>query len=111
MRVDGLEGFRYRVQSRFGARAKYQGTYFGEGYVLFDLYSALSFRFIVSEEPYDTLEIALEVASDRITHSLLGEELIFIENSEAAVEQALGVVDWYCRLRLPDKYLAVYDEL
>ncbi|GAA1785785.1 hypothetical protein [Leucobacter iarius] len=111
MYVDGVEGFRQRVQSKFGARAKYQCSYLSQGYVLFDLYGVFGFRFFVSEEPYDTLQVALELASNRVTNSLLGRELVFIENSERGVEEALNVVDWYCRLRLPEKYLAVCDEL
>ena len=73
------------------------------------MYGVFPVRFVILGDPYDTLEIQFEITAERVTHTVLGHQLMFIENTEAALREAFEVVDRYCRLRLPDKFLDAYD--
>ncbi|GAB3128548.1 hypothetical protein [Glaciibacter psychrotolerans] len=117
MYIDGLTDLRHKAQGHFGPRATYRATYEDDpqkgenGYVKFVLYDSFVFDFGFMEPPLTALGFSLELAERTSETVLLGKDLLFIENREPDVEDAFRVVDEYCRLRLPDKFLQVYDAL
>lgn len=46
-----------------------------------------------------------------ITTSFCGYCCSLVENNEQSIEFALKKIDEYCHLRLPDKYLEMYDKV
>ena len=118
MYVQGLFDLRKKAQSHFGPRALYRATQRHDppevsehGNVKFLLYDSFVFGFGIMEPPLTSLAFFLVAPGEVTTRSVLGKKLVFIENTEQDVENAFRVVDEYCRLRLPDKFLQVYDAL
>ncbi|GAB3123091.1 hypothetical protein [Glaciibacter psychrotolerans] len=117
MYVKGLFDLRQKVQNHFGSRALYRATQRYDpgvsenGNVKFLLYDSFVVGFGIMEPPLTSLAFFLMAPGDVTTTRLLGKKLVFIENREQDVEDAFRVVDEYCRLRLPDTFLQVYDAL
>ncbi len=45
------------------------------------------------------------------TTYFVGFDCSLIENNETSIKNALQKIDEYCRLRLPDKFLEMYDKV
>ncbi|WP_157002701.1 hypothetical protein [Agromyces laixinhei] len=112
--VSDLRELRNMVQQYFGTKGRYLATKRDEadlnrGSVRFSLYDSFVFSFVVAEFPFSSLAIVQHLPGEELSSRLLGVELRFIENDEGALVSAFDVVDRYCRLRLPDKYLTEFD--
>ncbi|GAB3128544.1 hypothetical protein [Glaciibacter psychrotolerans] len=118
MYVEDLFDLSQKALSYFGPKALFCGDHLpddategDEGYAQFLLYNSYAFGFGFMDPPYTSLAFFL-IATDRITTTqILGKDLLFTENQEKDVQNAFRVMDEYCRLRLPDKFLQVYDAL
>jgi len=64
---------------------------------------------VVLERPYSSLGVSRRVEGEAPISDFILGDLSFIENVEADVTKAFAVVDAYCRLLLPDKYLRLFD--
>lgn len=118
MYIADLRQMRSVVQEHFGKRALFRGVQPSEGYsnfergaVQFLAYDSFAFMFVIADEPYTSLGCVLQVTDAISTTTVLGEDLAFIENTEEDLQKALAVIDRFCRLSLPDKFLEAYDAL
>ncbi|GAB3128757.1 hypothetical protein HNR05_002844 [Leifsonia psychrotolerans] len=118
MYVENLSDLRRKVLRHFGSRAIYYSTsrydapgVSESGEVRFLLYDSFVFGFGIMEPPYTSLSIFLDFGGDIAATRVLGKELTFIENEETDLRDAFEVVNQYCRLRLPDRFLEAYDAL
>lgn len=77
--------------------------------IVFSLYD--SFVFLVHiEERYKIFYAHLVLGHNIRVSKLLGER-IATNNDEYSIIKSFELMDKYCRLRLSDKYLEVYDEI
>lgn len=89
-------------------RCKYASSEYND--VQFTCFDALVFQIAMPREPYSSLSIKHLIGPDNVsTHLLLGHDLTFVENTEEAFSAAFEVVREFSRLRLPDKYLEVWE--
>ncbi|RKQ89408.1 hypothetical protein U746_1740 [Mycolicibacterium mucogenicum 261Sha1.1M5] len=75
----------------------------------FLLFDSFTFGFGFSGAPYTSVSCFYEASESSTTTVLLGIDLAFVENDEESISRALGHVEQYCRLRLPDKYLDAWE--
>ncbi|WP_460631263.1 hypothetical protein [Leifsonia lichenia] len=54
--------------------------------------------------------MSLSLPGDSSLITLLGQELS-VNNYAEAIRRAFAVADEYCRLKLPDRYLAAYERI
>jgi|SRR5699024_5422656 len=73
----------------------------------FVLYDSFTFKLSV-EKRYGIFEAGLVLHSTQVLLELLGEPLA-INNDKNSIIQTFSKIDHYCRLRLPDKFIAAYD--
>jgi hypothetical protein len=110
-----LRELRSAVEEYYGSKARYLATKPSEiaserGQVRFLLYEALHFHFVVLDPPYSSLSVSRRVDGEAPISDFILGDLTFVENAEHDVLKALDIVDQYCRLLLPDKYLRLFDE-
>ena len=75
----------------------------------FILYNALSFN--CGLDDHKSFGAALQLPNGFGTTSFLGYECSLIEDNESDISVALQNIDDFCRARLPDKYLEMYDKV
>ena len=74
----------------------------------FFIYDSFAFEFGVGEK-FQEFGGYMVCGDDGKIHKFLGKSLIPIKNIED-VRYNIKIIDDYCRLRLPDKFLQAYDE-
>lgn len=116
--IRSLSALRQVVGAHFQSKALYRGTVRHDperdredGFVRFLLYDSFAFGFGFSGAPYTSLSCFYEASQGTTTTVLLGKDLAFIENDKESVTQALCHVEYYCRLRLPDRFLEAWGAL
>ncbi|MGO2141743.1 MAG: hypothetical protein ACTH30_15195 [Leucobacter sp.] len=116
MHVQSLSALKETVGSHFQEKARYRGTVRHDperdredGFVRFLLFGSFTFGFGFSGAPYTSVSCFYEASEGSTTTVLLGIDLAFVENDEESISRALRHVEHYCRLRLPDKYLAAWE--
>ena len=114
MYISNLRDFRDATEDYFGGKARYLATAASEndpsrGYVRFLLYEALHFRFIIGDPPYNGLGISRQIDGNASISQFALGDLTLIGNDKMSVLNAFDIIDTYCRLLLPDKYLKLFD--
>ena len=94
---------------RLGEETRREEDDANHGPVRFSLYDSFVFSFVVAEFPFSSIAVVHQLPGEDLSSRLLGVELTFIENEEDALVSAFNVVEKYCRLRLPEKYLTAFD--
>jgi len=113
--ITTLRELRSAVEEYYGGKARYLATRPSEneperGHVRFLLYEALHFHFVILDPPYSSLGVSRLVDGEVPVSDFILGDLSFVENVESDLVEALRIVDQYCRLLLPDKYLAIFDD-
>lgn len=81
-----------------------------EQYVQFVCYDALLFTIAMPQHPYSSFTISHLIGPNHsTTQTLLGHDLTFIGNSEEALHRAFEIVQYFCQLRLPQKYIDAWE--
>lgn len=72
------------------------------------LYDSFIFRCGI-EKPRNNFKAGIILDSEHVVTSFLGEKLS-LNNDVNSIRKNFELVDYYCRLRLPDKFLEAYDQ-
>ncbi|MDD3205236.1 MAG: hypothetical protein PHS74_05815 [Lachnospiraceae bacterium] len=72
----------------------------------FMLYDSFLFKFQLDEN-HNTFGCGLEFSDGMISKRFLGKD-ISLDSDEKSIKESLKIIDDYCRLRLPDKFLDSY---
>ena len=94
------EHYGYKIQMR-GLNSSTQEV-FGVLYESFLLKCNLDDR-------YGMFGGAIEIAEGQVISHFLGEKCS-LNGDEKSIKESLDIIDNYCRLRLPDKFLEAYDK-
>ena len=105
MNVDGLLAI---ISDTFGGRATVISTERAVGVVSCVLYDTFVFTCGLNGE-HGTFTGGIEYAKGRYITRFLGKHLSFNTDRESIV-RSLEIVDEYCRLRLPEKFLVTFDD-
>ena len=95
------------VQECIGSRGRLDFFDSGTGDVVFTMYDAFGFKCGLDNR-YGSFGLVLPVEAGGTVRSFLGRE-ISINSDPMSIRESLELVNEYCRLRLPDKYLEKYD--
>jgi hypothetical protein len=90
----------------FGTRLSNTTIRSGEHFSTGVLYNAFVVRYGINED--DEFEGGVMVGSNSIVTAFFGHELSRNSDRESVLEN-FALIDKYCRLRLPDKYLRAFD--
>lgn len=74
--------------------------------VAFIMYDSFLFKCQLDER-YNTFGCGLLLSDGTISRNFLGKE-ISLNSDECSMKESLQVIDDYCKLRLPDKFLNAY---
>ena len=75
--------------------------------VVFMMYDSFLFKCQLDER-YNSFGCGLQFSDGTISTNFLGRE-ISLNSDEKSIKESLKIIDDYCRLRLPDKFLEEYD--
>ena len=97
------------IDNYYGYRAKDYCLYEDKKEIECVLYESLLVTFSIGDR-YGVFGAAINLDGER--HSiveLLGKK-ISLNSDETSIKNSLDIIDEYCRLRLPDKFLEAYDK-
>lgn len=97
------------VRNSIGARGRVEAVDSATDEVVFTMYDAFGFRCGLDNR-YGSFGLLLPVEAGAAIHTFLGREVSMNPDRES-IRESLALVDEYCRLRLPDKYLEHYDRI
>jgi hypothetical protein len=98
------------IDNYFGHKAINTTVLINEKSLKYVLYDSFEWLFNL-EERYGTFGVSLAMGNGyRGISKLLGKKLS-LDNNEDSIKYNLEIIDQYCRLRLPDKFLTVFDKL
>lgn len=95
------------IREVIGTRGQIQSASPESGDIVFVMYEAFGFKCGLDNR-YGSFGMILPVEAGAAVRSFLGRD-ISLNADEESIRASLAIVDHYCRLRLPDKYLAQYD--
>ncbi|MGH1550605.1 hypothetical protein ACRAWB_16070 [Leifsonia poae] len=95
------------IRDCIGPRGRVQSADSGSGDIVFTMYDAFGFKCGLDDR-YGSFGLILPVEAGGAIRSFLGRE-ISMNSDPQSIRESLQLVDSYCRLRLPDKYLEVFD--
>ena len=73
------------------------------------LYNAFLFKCNI-DDPYEQFSGGIILGDDgQLLTEFLGKECS-LDSDEESIKESLQVIDDYCRMRLPDKFLEAYDK-
>lgn len=102
--VDGLADF---IEKFYGPKSQIQGVSPATGQLTFALYDAFVFGAGIDTQT-GVFGLGLILSDGSSLNTLLGNE-VRLDNEESNIRAALDNADEYCRLRLPEKYLAAHE--
>ncbi len=73
------------------------------------LYSSFVFKCNLKDE-YGRFSGGIILSEENVITSFLGEELS-LNSDEKSIQSNLEIVDTYCRMRLPNKFLEAHDKM
>ncbi|MFF1573226.1 hypothetical protein ACFVWR_10795 [Leifsonia sp. NPDC058292] len=97
------------INNYFGPRVRVRGVTLASGVVDIILYDSFCFRITVDSQT-GGFGMILQLPAGAATARLLGREFS-LNNNRETIEESLALAEEYCRLRLTDKFLLIYDNL
>jgi len=76
--------------------------------VAFILYNSFLFKCDLNDR-YGRFGAGLFLEQETVITEFLGERCS-LDSDEKSIKESLQLIDYYCRLRLPDKFLEAYDK-
>lgn len=96
------------IKEFYGYRCKMRGIFSEEKEVKCLLYDSFLLRCSLDDR-YGRFGAGLSIDENTVVTEFLGERCS-LNSDEESIKKSLEVIDNYCRLRLPDKFLEAYDE-
>lgn len=95
------------IRGCIGDRGRVHISDSASGDIVFTMYDAFGFTCGLDDR-YGSFGLILPVEAGAAIRTFLGRE-ISMDSDPQSIRDSLELVDEYCRLRLPDKYLEKYD--
>lgn len=97
------------IEKFYKHKAKLEYTDLNKRELHFVLYQSFKVVFGLDER-YNTFGAGIFIGPDCcVSHNILGERVSLNSDKESVIK-SLGVIDEYCQLRLPDKFLIEFDK-
>lgn len=97
------------IRDCIGNRGRLHTADSGTGEIVFTMYDAFGFKCRLDSR-YGSFGLILPVEAGAAVRTFLGRDISMNSDPES-IRESLALVDEYCRLRLPDKYLEHYDRM
>jgi hypothetical protein len=109
MRFIDVSGLARLIEEYFGEKVVVETVRESESEqeLSFMLYDAVIVRAAIDPR-YGSVGFGVQLGEQSFLRSILGAR-IALNSDETDLRRSLRVIDSYCRLRLPDKYLDAYD--
>lgn len=104
-----LEALVALIRESIGARGRVEAVDSAANEVVFTMYDALGFKCGLDNR-YRSFGLVLPVEAGAAIRTFLGRDVSADPDPES-IRESLALVDQYCRLRLPDKYLEHYGRV
>ena len=95
------------VRETIGTRGSVHAIDSGNGELFFTMYDAFGFKCGLDPR-YGSFGLVLPVGAGMAISTFLGRRVSMNPDAQS-IRESLELVNEYCRLRLPDKYLQQYD--
>ena len=95
------------IRHRYGTKVRVESVSEEQQELTFVLYDSFVVKCAIDLR-YGSVGIGIQLDEHSVVRSFLGQRMT-MNDDEEAVRRSLDLVDTYCRLRLPDKFLDAYD--